>query len=179
MNDELFRESVRGLLDRQAILDCLNRYARGLDRKDLEMLRSAFHPDATDHHGGSISYHPAADALIADWQIRDADRTFSQHLLLNTSIDLDGDLAHTETYFQLIVGLKPEAAAERAPLSVSGGRYIDRFERREGQWRIAQRVLIVEYSAAMDATEWPHHLLWSRRDKTDPSYARPLLGPPD
>jgi hypothetical protein len=176
--EDAFRRVVQELADRQAILDCLNRYARGLDRKDLDMLRSVFHPDATDHHGGSIDYHPAAEALIADWQVRDAHRTFSQHLLINTSIDLDGDVAHAETYFQLIVGLKPGARPDQPRLGLSGGRYVDRFERRNGEWRIARRVLIVEYEAALDARDRSHHLLWARRSKEDPSYARPLLGPP-
>jgi hypothetical protein len=176
--DDRLHQDVRELIDRQSILDCLNRYARALDRKDPEALQSVFHPDATDHHGGHVDYHPAADALVADWEIRDADRSFSQHLLLNTSIDLDGDQAHTETYFQLIVGLKPGVRPDAPRLSVSGGRYIDRFERRAGQWRIARRVLIVEYMAAMESMDRPHHLLWARRDRLDPSYARPLLAPP-
>lgn len=172
------RGTLDELLDRQEILDCLNRYARALDRKDLDMLRSAFHPDATDHHGGHVAYHPAAEALIEDWEVRDADRAFSQHILFNTSIDLDGDTAHTETYFQLLVGLKPDVRPDAPRLSASGGRYNDRFERRNGEWRIACRVLVVEYSMALDAIDRPHHLLWARRDASDPSYARPLLGPP-
>lgn len=176
--DEDLRTSIGELIDREAIRDCLNRYARGLDRRDLDMLRSAFHPDATDHHGGHIDYHPAADALLADWKVRDADRAFSQHLLLNTSIDLDGDTAHTETYFQLLIGLKEGVRPEAPRLSASGGRYIDRFERRDGEWKIARRVLIVEYSMAMAEIDRPHHLRWARRDKSDPSYARPLIGPP-
>src|SRR5690606_27529765 len=179
MTPEALQGAVQELLDRQAILDCLNRYARGLDRKDLDVLRSAFHPDATDHHGGSIEYHPAADALIADWETRDIDRSFSQHLIINTSIDLDGDTAHAESYFQLIVGLKPEVRPEQPRLSIGGGRYVDRFERRDGEWRIARRVLVLEYSTAWDendALPWVRE--WARRNADDPSYARPLLGPP-
>jgi hypothetical protein len=178
VTEEFLRRSVQELLDRQAILDCLNRYARGLDRKDLEMIRSVFHPDATDHHGGSIEYHPAAEALIADWEVRDAHRTFSQHLLINTSIDLGGDVAHAETYFQLVVGLKPGVRPDQPRLGVSGGRYVDRFERRGAEWRIARRVIVVEYAAALDEREQQHHMLWARRGKEDPSYARPLIGPP-
>lgn len=143
MDDDELKRSVQELLDRQAILDCLNRYARGLDRRDLDMLRSVFHPDATDHHGALADYYPAADALIADWETRDVLRTFSHHLLLNTSIDLDSDVAHAETYFQLIIGLKPGVRPEQPRLSVGGGRYVDRFERREGEWRIARRVLVL------------------------------------
>lgn len=175
--DDATMQRLQELSDREAIRDCLNRYARGLDRRDLDMLRSAFHPDATDHHGGHIVYHPAADALIADWQQRDADRAFSQHLIINTSIELDGDTAHGETYFQLLTGLDPDSRPESPRLSASGGRYVDRFERRDGEWRIAHRVVVVEYSMALDAIDRPHHLLFARRDATDPSYARPLMGP--
>ncbi|GGD27420.1 hypothetical protein GCM10010915_04330 [Microbacterium faecale] len=178
MTTDEFHKKVQQMLDREAIRDCLNRYARGLDRKDLEMIRSVFHRDATDHHGGPIAYHPAGEALIEDWSVRDAKRTFSHHLLLNCSIDLDGDVAHTETYFQLVTGLSAEAADDQPRLHLTGGRYVDRFERRAGDWRIATRVLIAEFSAAMDAIDYPHHRLWARRTPADPSYSRPLLGPP-
>jgi hypothetical protein len=36
----------------------------------------------------------------------------------------------------------------------------------------------VEYGAALDEQERQHHRLWARRSKEDPSYARPLVGPP-
>jgi hypothetical protein len=39
------------LLDRDHIVRCLQRYARGIDRLDEELYRSAFHPDAFDCHG--------------------------------------------------------------------------------------------------------------------------------
>jgi hypothetical protein len=174
------QKALQDLIDRQAILACLDRYARGLDRKDIEMLQSAYHPDATDHHGSYGDYYPAPQEIVTDWLIRDADRAFSQHLLLNSSIEINGDEAHGETYFQVIVGLTPEAAKAngRPPLTVGGGRYIDRFERRAGEWRIARRVLISEFACALDSLENPHALLWARRSKQDPSYDRPLLGPP-
>lgn len=175
--DEAMEKALQELIDRQAILECLNRYARGLDRKDLDMLRSAYHPDAIDHHGALGDYTP--ETLITDWEVRDADRTFSHHLLLNSSIDVDGDVAHGETYFQLLIGIKPELVAQgRAPLVLGGGRYIDRFERRNGEWRIARRVLISEFHASLNATEGNKVHEWARRSKQDPSYARPLLGPP-
>ncbi len=180
MDDAELKAAVQELMDRQAIAACLNRYARGLDRKDIELLQSAYHDDSTDHHGGYGDYTPAPVAIVDDWLIRDADRAFSHHLLLNSTVEIDGDEAHGETYFQVIVGLTAEAAARtgKPALSVGAGRYIDRFERRNGEWRIARRVLISEFSAALDATENPQALAWARRSREDPSYDRPLLGPP-
>jgi SnoaL-like domain len=176
--DENMQAALQELLDQQAILTCLDRYARGLDRKDPELLKSAYHPDAVDHHGALGDHTP--DSLVADWLVRDADRTFSQHLLVNSSIDIDGDIAHAETYYQIVVGIRPEAAtsAQQPRLTLSGGRYVDRFERRAGEWRIARRVLISEYKAALDPLDRAQHLGWARRDRNDPSYARPLEGPP-
>lgn len=39
------------LVDRSEILECLHRYARGIDRHDREMVRSAYHDNAIDVHG--------------------------------------------------------------------------------------------------------------------------------
>ncbi|KAB1648331.1 nuclear transport factor 2 family protein [Pseudoclavibacter endophyticus] len=177
MGQQHIAATLQQLVDRQEIRDCLHRYARGLDRKDLDLLRSAFHPDATDHHGGSVEYHPAAEALINDWERRDAHRSFSQHLLHNMSFDIEGDTAHVETYYQLVVGITPDAPTELPPLGLSGGRYVDRFERRDDEWRIARRVVIVEYASQLDERERAHHLLWARRSRRDPSYDRPLVSP--
>src|SRR5882724_2908499 len=50
MNDQ-DQMALRQLLDRQAILDCLHRYTRGVDRLDRQLLLSAYHADAIDDHG--------------------------------------------------------------------------------------------------------------------------------
>ena len=42
------------LADREAIRDCMYRYSRGIDRCDVELLRSAYWPDATDNHTGFV-----------------------------------------------------------------------------------------------------------------------------
>ncbi len=65
-------------------------------------------------------------------------------------------------------------------MTISGGRYIDRLERRDGRWAIADRVCLVEFMnegqslltddaiAAVPGARTPHH------GPTDPSYDRPL-----
>ncbi|MSW28497.1 MAG: nuclear transport factor 2 family protein, partial [Actinobacteria bacterium] len=47
MNDEL-----RSLVERQKICDVLARYARGVDRREWNLVSDAYHPDAFDDHGG-------------------------------------------------------------------------------------------------------------------------------
>ena len=49
-----FAGEIQHLIDRQAILDCLTRYGRGVDRFDRELVLSAYHPDAIDDHGAFV-----------------------------------------------------------------------------------------------------------------------------
>jgi SnoaL-like domain len=164
------------LLDRQEIMDCLPRYTRGVDRVDPDLIRSAFHPDAIDYHGPVTG---TVEDFLAYWLPLQPPREVSMHYVANTTIDLDGDVAHVETYFTYY-----HKAFGAPEMTVSGGRYADRFERRDVGWRIALRVVIKEWSMVADGTRTGSYLAAeapprARRDATDPTYMRPLLGPPD
>lgn len=92
-----------------------------------------------------------------------------QHYLLNTSIELDGDVAHVETYW-IAAGTRPDLRH-----TLEGGRYVDRFEHRDDAWRISARRLVVEWTNDPAALEG----LWAlggrpAQDRTDVSYLRPL-----
>jgi hypothetical protein len=165
---ELERE-VRRLADHQAIVDCLHRYSRGLDRLDKELLASAYHPDAGDHHGG-FRGRPhefvewATKLLSGEWDI-------SLHMLDVNHVDIDGDVAHSECYV-----LFSQRRQDGEGLDFGGARYIDRLERLDGEWRIAARQLIIDWTARAqtmvfaDIPEYPS----GRRDRSDPSYIRPF-----
>ena len=127
------RSQLRGLLDRQAIVDCVHRYARGVDRGDEELLRSAYHDDAVERHG---PYAGGLDGLVEF--LGAAHRPFPgyQRYVTNTSVELDGDDAHAESYYLCVL------RRDDGRLLLSGGRYVDRLERRGGGWRIARRVVV-------------------------------------
>jgi ketosteroid isomerase-like protein len=183
---------VQDLSDRQEIRDCLMRYSRGVDRLDREILLSAYHHDAIDDHGMFVG----APEEFADWvlQMHSTMHVSQQHCLFNHSCEIDGDVAHAETYY-MFVGMNRQGE----PWSMSGGRYVDRFERRDGRWAIAHRVCLRDWLPAAepvdpdDATAMtaikgglpaPLAALMataprSARDQSDPSYARPLVVPED
>jgi hypothetical protein len=168
--------TIRELVDRQQILDCLLRYTRGVDRVDPELIRSAFHDDARDHHG---PVNGTVDDFLSYWLPLQPPREVSQHYTSNTTIDLDGDTAHVETYYVYYQKLRGEDR-----LTITGGRYADRFERRPVGWRIALRVVVSEWAAAADGRPTyerfgPDVKTRGRRDRTDVAFARPLLGPPE
>ncbi|MHB1138205.1 MAG: nuclear transport factor 2 family protein [Microthrixaceae bacterium] len=158
---------LRTLLDRQEILDCLHRYARGVDRGDEALVRSAYHHDAMEDHG---AYVGGVDGLV-DF-LAAAHRRFDayQRFVTNTTIELDGDVAHVESYYLCVL-----RRDETGRLLANGGRYVDRFERRDGEWRIARRVVVMEWEGTMDggAPRFPSAVV-ARRDRQDVSYQRPL-----
>src|SRR5436189_5753248 len=87
---------VQYLVDRDAIWDCVYRYARGLDRHDPEIFASPYHADAIDRHGDFVGTRDefvpwGLDLLAAQWDAH-------THFMTNTSVQIDGDVAHSEPY---------------------------------------------------------------------------------
>jgi len=165
---------VQKLVDRQEILDCLTRYSRGVDRRDRDLLLSVYHEDAWDDH--AVFCGPAAD--FADWayDFHNKYQTAHHHYILNHSCDLDGDVAHTETYY-LFAGVN----REKPDTILSGGRYLDRFEKRDGRWAIAARKCLIEWGGHLNDIDYPppflaalHSSGVSARGPEDTSYERPL-----
>ncbi|HTZ71243.1 MAG TPA: nuclear transport factor 2 family protein [Acetobacteraceae bacterium] len=161
------------LLDRQDILDCLTCFARGMDRFDRDLFLTAFHHDAIiaagNFVGGPVALYDWASALHEQGQ------SATQHTMLNHTCDIDGDTAHTETYY-IFVGRNRDATNW-----IAGGRYIDRLERRDGAWRIALRCNAIEWSGMLPSTEIPfadvadiHGNGAPSRSRQDLSYRRPL-----
>lgn len=166
-------DRIRELCDRADILDCMYRYARGMDRLDRALLRSAYHDDAVDDHVGFVG--PVDDFI--DWAFAyHATQTRHQHYLMNHTVEIGGDTAHSETYYTF-VGTDRDPAK---PLIVSGGRYVDRLERRAGRWAIAARVCLVEWQSESpsfigpDAVTFLDAVQTVARDSNDASYDRPL-----
>jgi hypothetical protein len=163
---------LQELIDRQDILDCLLRYTRGVDRLDEELLRSAYHPGAIDDHG--IFRGPVEEFI--PWAFEGHRRAHhgEMHYIANHTCEIDGDVAHTETYF-MMMGRNRTGT----PVTLHGGRYIDQLERRDGQWRIAHRISIVEWTGGVTTPDLPpvdrKENGTVARDRTDVSYERPLL----
>ena len=127
------RAQARYLLDRRAILDCIYRYCRGLDRLDAETLAASFHPDAQDVHGGWVGYAPD----LVSWGIElVAKSIMSSHHITGHRCEIDGDVAHAESYI-LSYGRRADGG-----VTSFCGRYLDRFEKTDGTWRFARRKIV-------------------------------------
>ena len=171
--DAELERKLRELVDRNEIWRVMQKYGRGLDRLDKQLALSCYWEDAIEDHGAYVGY----PSDFIDW----ADTTTlafqsSQHGLLNHSCDLQGDDAFCETYY-LFTGVSG------GPTNfMSTGRYIDHFQKRDGVWKIANRVCLIEGGFDVPASAFgeeavpnytPEEPCQAARDRTDVSYHRP------
>lgn len=135
-------ETLEWIVARERIRDVLLRYCRGVDRCDLELLRSVYHPDSFDDHGLFKGNGWEFAEMIVASKLSDA--LLAIHHVGNMLIDVDAgsDTARAETYFVAANRLK--AAPDQIQLFV--GRYVDVLTRRDGEWRIAQRTVVHDVS---------------------------------
>jgi len=87
--------ALRELTDRAAVRDVLYTYARGVDRKDIALVASCFAPDCA--YEGSLGRTNARDAL-ARLEQRWTEFDATMHFMGNCLVELDGDVARSETY---------------------------------------------------------------------------------
>jgi hypothetical protein len=176
------------LLDREEICDVVTNYCRGVDRFDRDLLMTVFHDDALIDQGVFVG--DKHDFWNFAHGMHSTHHHVTQHYVANHSCQIDGDVAHAETYF-FYAALNKRGA----PFSMIGGRYLDRLEKREGKWAIAERLTlggwaapaINQAEAAQTPEGGPNRLnlkpwqleaasvqVKGSRDGDDPSYVRPL-----
>jgi hypothetical protein len=128
-------------LARQEINDILLRYCRGIDRRDRELIRSAYHRDSHDDHGN----FRGSGWDFADWAIGLLGRRdqVTTHLISNVLIEVTGATARSECYF---VGVHVLGGPDGARTQEFHGRYLDRFERRDGRWGITRRLVVHDWN---------------------------------
>lgn len=162
---------LRNLEARRQIEAALARVARGVDRLDRELMISGYHPEAMDYHG-SFEGSPTE---FADWVIERHTGNVEQcmHFLGQINLEIDGDRASCES--NVVVFYR--VVKEGVPYDMlSPGRYLDRFECRDGEWKIIERLAMHEKDR-LDPVVFKMQgpfvdmLSKARRDKEDPSYA--------
>lgn len=157
-------DRLRSVCDRQEITDAVLRAARGADRGDLDLLRTAFHDGATVT---IAPYEGPAEGMIGMIGGIPDDDNYT-HFIGNQLVEVRGDAAVCESYF---LAMRPYTDGDRHLTRTRCGRYVDLFERRNGQWRIAHRTLVdswVRIDEAVDvmALTGPS----GRRDRDDAVY---------
>lgn len=165
------------ILAKDDIREIIMRLARGTDRRDKDLMRSCYHPDATDDHG---AFRGSGDEF-ADWVVETLQPMKTQHFLGQIRIEVDGDVAYAESYCEAhhVFESGPEMMP---PEGMQSGtmdwtmclRYLDRFEKRaNGPWLIANRLCVWDFEYMVPAShKWDlgESFKRGRTDLQDPSY---------
>lgn len=132
-------QELKDLIAREQIRDCIARLARGEDRRSAELITACYWPDASTDFGifaGSFAEYLA-------WVVPGSPAIpVTQHTLGQSVIAIDGAGARVEThvtsYHRINFG------KEEHDVTI-GGRYLDRFEKRGNEWRIANRTMLYDW----------------------------------
>lgn len=165
------RAEIERLSAKDAISECIFRYARGIDRIDEALLRSVFHPDAI------IDFSPTFKGPLEAWIALSIEHQRSQfqahHMFGLVSIQVAGDRAVTESY-----GLaRHKNQIDGAWVDIIIGlRTFDRFSRRDGEWKISERKQVTDWARTLpvangnDLIYENGYLEKGARDRSDASY---------
>jgi len=133
------------LLAKQDITEVLLLYCRATDRGDREGLLSCFHEDAMHRSDTTAGlYEGRSHDYVARIIEVGNQLDVCAHLVSNVLIKVEGDAAVSECRM-LAHHRWIDATAQAEKHRIVEGRYLDRFERREGVWRIAYRVGVYDY----------------------------------
>jgi SnoaL-like domain len=134
------QDDLTEILHHQRIRLVLERYCRGIDRLDADLLKSVYWEDARDNHG--IYNGPASG--FAEFIIPYMRQiwTTTTHMIGQSNIALSGNRAAAETVF-IAHHLRPDG--EGMADDVASGRYADIMECRNGEWRLLDRVVVMDW----------------------------------
>jgi len=131
---------------RREIDTALLNYTRGVDRLDAATLAAAFHPGAMLDGYGRKEHAVEAFAPFAVDALRSA-YAATQHRLTNITVEFDGDdAARVESY--VVADHLVRSESDDETIHTFAGRYLDRFERRDGRWAITRRSLRRDWTRA-------------------------------
>lgn len=119
--------------DHRTIVDVLNRYATGIDRRDWPLFRTVFTDNCVLDYG-EIGTWNGVDAVAEFMEQAHAMAGHTMHRLTNQVIAVDGDTAQARTYVDGLI-----MAADNASGVNAIGYYDDDIVRTDDGWRIARR----------------------------------------
>lgn len=145
MDVEALADAVQELRDREAIRDCMARYCRGVDRLDAEAIRSAYWSDIIDEHG---PYNLSREKFIEAAQQLYTPTDHVVHMVANMEIHMNAPHAFVQSSWQALQALEEDDEGRRVETFLCG-RYLDHFEKRDEEWRIARRRVVYDWIRKM------------------------------
>ena len=130
-------DQLQELLDKQEINEILQRYSRTMDWLDEAGQASCYWPDAHVDYG---FFSGRADEFVPMVMVHEQKAVKRWHLVAGEIIKINGNKAEVESY-----GISTGSSGNDDPSNMYGGRYLDEFEKRNGEWRISKRIYILDW----------------------------------
>lgn len=142
-------QKVKILFDEREIRNVIYRDCRAKSRGDGDLMRTCFFEDAIDHHAPFFDL-PFSEVADRTSTVMEEIGEMIQYIALQVLIDLDGDVARVESYIDSNKIFHKRAENGDQIVRLSGFRNLDRFECRNGEWRIAERWFIPEWGLFLE-----------------------------
>jgi hypothetical protein len=131
-------EMVRELWDRAQVAELPMRYARGVDRRDWELVRACFSDNA--FVDGTRSTGPV-DEYLAELRPGVERWAGTMHVMANQLVSIEGDRGSMETYAVAFHWAAAPPGTPHPDNLIMGVRYHDEVTRVDGRWMITRRVV--------------------------------------
>jgi ketosteroid isomerase-like protein len=156
---------LQEMLDEFQLRKLVHGYCRAVDRGDLAKLRKLYHHDAVDAHGAFST--GSADSFLDELAAARPYIRSMQRNITTVNFAISGDRAEGEIY---TVATHTFIAGDRDVDVVVGGRYLDKYEKRDDTWKFIERTIV---------TDWAHVNDPSLVDLSHPITRDTLKGSPD
>lgn len=170
MDLEQLQKSFAVVEAKQALHELCARYAMGVDRRDQALLASLWWPESTIDFGLFKGSGEEFASLIC---APNPAVEISYHFASNELFELDGDRATGRSY---VIGMSSLVGPDGKTDQMVGGRYLDRYERRNGVWKFVHRLFVLDWNVNQ-----PGSAIWDagigamaargRPDRDDVSYS--------
>ncbi|MEZ5736225.1 MAG: nuclear transport factor 2 family protein [Novosphingobium sp.] len=160
------RTDIEDLADKQAITELIYTYCRAVDRLDTALGYSIWHEDGYADYGPGY-YQGPGQGVIDTICEHHLGLLSHSHQVTNILIELDGNDAGSEAY--VFGTMRMEQDGKLFQIGV-WGRYLDRWQKREGRWGLLHRVVVFDHQEIRETEDMPAHGLPASRDRDDPSY---------
>lgn len=164
-------QAQQEMVDEYQLRKLVHAYCRAVDRGDTERLRELYHHDAVDAHGAFSA--GSADRFLDELAAARPYIRSMQHNITTVNFAIDGDAAEGEIY---TIAVHTLAGRDRDTDLILGGRYLDKYEKRDGTWKIKERTIVTDWAQVRDpsAMDMSHPItkdtLKGTLDASDPSY---------
>jgi SnoaL-like domain len=133
--------AITTLIAKEEIRELAMLYSRGVDRKDIELLRTLYAKDATDNHGKH--YNGDAEGYLRFLEKSFPYMRYSGHHICNHLVSVEGDQGEGEVY-ALAYHLIPDGKGGTVE-DFMAVRYVDRYRKENGRWLFASRVVSFDH----------------------------------